>query len=177
MDMEMEKKLQDICEMQSIIMSCLKSQLDMGISDADTKEVGEVVDIIKDLAQAEKYHREAAYYKQVVDAMEDKSDARFGYSFTKPTRRISYSYKPMVDQEPYIDSYLNSEYGEPYTEYMSAKRHYTETGSKEDKTMMDKHAREHLDQTIETMSDIWDDATPELKQKIRSELKSFIDNI
>lgn len=153
---------------------------------ADTVEVGQVADIIKDLASAEKYIRESTYYEKVAKAMDEKSTEPYGMGYSpRVSGNIRYGYKPMVDQEPYINGYLHdpefktkmgySEYGTPYTEYMDARRHYTQTGSANDKAMMDMHAREHMEQTIETIEDIWDDATPELKQKMKTELKRLMD--
>lgn len=189
--MDMENKIYDICEMQKSVISCLKEQMDAGVCNVDTKEAGEVVDIIKDLAQAEKYIREAKYYELVASAMEEKdgtSDRRYGYT-PRVRGNIRMGYKDMIDQEPYINGYLydpnfedkmrskGSEYGEPYNDYMTARRHYTETKSPNDKAMMDIHAREHIEQTIETIEDIWDDASPELKGKMKSELKTLIDSM
>lgn len=45
-----------------------------GTHNVDTKEMGEVVDIIKDLAEAEKAVWEACYYKEIVEAMEEEEE-------------------------------------------------------------------------------------------------------
>lgn len=168
--------------MQKTIVSYLKSCFDCGIMNANTNEVGAVADIIKDLSETEKNMYEACYYKSVVEAMEDKED-RYGYTpRTRMSGNFRYGYKPMVDQEPYIDAYLDdnrynmsyNEYGAPYNEYMTAKRHYTKTGSMNDKNAMDMHAREHIDQMVDTFEEIWEDASPDLQAKIRSELTSLM---
>lgn len=43
-----------------------------GVQNVDTKEMGDVVDMIKDLAEAEKCAWEKCYYKSIVEAMEDE---------------------------------------------------------------------------------------------------------
>lgn len=60
----MKDKTKKICESLEKVTDCFKAYIDMGIDKADTSEVGEVADVIKDLA-------EALYYSQIVDAMEE----------------------------------------------------------------------------------------------------------
>ena len=180
--MEQHEKIDSLCHMQSTLISCLKSEIDMGIMNADTKEVGEVADIIKDLAMAEKYNREAKYYELVADAMENEGPTGYSMGYTRP-------YKPMVDQENYIRGYMHdpnfkdnmrgttNDYGIAYSDYLNAKRHYTETHSNDDRVRMEKDAREHLDQTIDTMEDIWGTASPELKLKMKTDLKKLVETM
>lgn len=52
-----------------VLMRMEKSINERGIDRADTKELGELADIVKDLAQAEKYCMEAEYYTSVTNAM------------------------------------------------------------------------------------------------------------
>lgn len=49
-------------EVMETLLSCVKHEVEGGIEHVDTKEMGEVIDMIYDLAQAE-------YYVTVVDAM------------------------------------------------------------------------------------------------------------
>ena len=56
----------------------------------DVKEIGELVDMVKDLAEAEKSCWEASYYKAISEGMEDRAGygsmaARSGYDY-QPTR-------------------------------------------------------------------------------------------
>lgn len=53
----------------------------------DVKEIGELVDMVKDLAEAEHHCWEASYYKSVTEAMNGQPN--MGYS------RQSYGYQPM----------------------------------------------------------------------------------
>lgn len=65
-------------------------------------------------------------------------------------------------------------YGEAYHEYEDARRHYTESKSMEDKTHMDKKAREHVDNSIMTLKEIWKNADPTLRKEMKSSLTSLV---
>lgn len=192
--MDMESKITAVCDMQATIISCLKTDIDSGLMNVDIECAGKAADIVKDLSETEKNLRESKYYQLVAEAMKEKkyeTPDRYGYSpmrenYDNVNRNMGY--KPMMDQEPYINGYLHdpefeknmrqgyNEYGMPYTEYMTARRHYTETKSMSDKAKMDARAKEHIDQTIETLEDIWEDATPELRAKMKSDIKTLMDN-
>ncbi len=81
---EIEMKLRDICEMKEKFISWSKEEMEKGKDCVDTQEMGDVVDMIKDLADAEKNIWKACYYKTVVHAMEEydeesDDDDRMGY--------------------------------------------------------------------------------------------------
>ena len=65
------KPIEEICE---ILTSCTKAELSKGIENADAKEVGEVVDAIKDLCEAKHYIVEAMYKTTIGTAMEENAD-------------------------------------------------------------------------------------------------------
>lgn len=67
-----------ICKMKDKLCEYACHQMDRGLEQVDTHEMGMVVDMIKDLAEAEKSCLEADYYESVVEAME--GDDRYGYS-------------------------------------------------------------------------------------------------
>lgn len=95
-----------------------------GVNELDAKECGEVADMIKDLAEAEKACMEAYYYETVVKAMEEAEAGegeqhpwRMGYN---PRRYASGRYAPkgrgttrmgympyMDTDDPYYDSYAH----------------------------------------------------------------------
>lgn len=111
--MERSKKL---CEMKDKLVSCMADQLNMGVQNVNTHEAGEVIDMIKDLAEAEEKCWKACYYKTIVKAMKDEEeqyermspDERRGYDHWRyssgrfaPTGRGHYSsgYRPMDGDE------------------------------------------------------------------------------
>lgn len=67
-----------ICKMKDKLCDYAYQQMERGLDQVDTREMGMVVDMIKDLAEAEKSCLEADYYESVVDAMEEGGD-RYGY--------------------------------------------------------------------------------------------------
>lgn len=153
-------------------MSCLKDQLSAaaysamscGIENVDAHELGEVVDMIKDVAEYERNYYQACYYKSVVNAMRNSNDRR-GYM------------PPISDEDDgwyrERDRYgvdWDDNYGRHYNQYKSAKRHYTETHDMMDKDRMDEHAKEHIDKMLDSVREMWRDADPELRQKIKDDM-------
>ncbi len=65
---EESKPLKKICEK---LMDAVNYELDKGIENIDTKELGEAIDMIKDLYEAKKEMYEACYYKSIMEAMEE----------------------------------------------------------------------------------------------------------
>lgn len=67
-----------ICKMKDKLCEYAHQQMQQGLDRVDTREMGAVIDMIKDLAEAEKSCVEADYYESVVEAMED-GGGRYGY--------------------------------------------------------------------------------------------------
>lgn len=225
MHKEAEHKVKDICEMKETLTCLVKTELAKGATTCDTEELGKAVDMIKDLAEAEKCCYEAYYYKAVTKAMEeygdeDEWDGRMGYN---SRRYASGRYAPAgrghmsgyTTRQPwpkYMDSmdemapmgyregqnsynstsggrYDNdrmgfpmdgrseendTRYGQAYNQYQNARRHYTVTNSKEDKEEMDRHANEHVMDTMATLREIYKVSDPELKKRIKSDLTKLV---
>lgn len=102
---DMEMHMEKIGELKTELVGCLKSEFAKGLSCIDTKEAGEVTDMIKDLAETERNCYEACYYKSIVEAMEDAEEgARYGYNPNRyssgryaPTGRGTRGYRPYED--------------------------------------------------------------------------------
>lgn len=79
---ETMEKARTLCKIKDRLVSCMEAQMANGVECVDTKEAGAVVDMIKDLADAEKSIWTACYYKTVVEAMKDRDDEeeRYGYN-------------------------------------------------------------------------------------------------
>lgn len=75
---KMEGFCHDIHEVRECLIKAMKEQVDRGISGVNTKEMYDVVDIIKDLYEAEKYYHEARYYESVVEAMHKSEESHSG---------------------------------------------------------------------------------------------------
>lgn len=212
---ETKEKLQKICEMKENITTFAKSVIEGDKADLDS--AGKLVDMIKDLAKAEKDCWEACYYKTVVEAMTEGDDERAGYDHYRyasgrfaPTghgHRSGY-----IPEESFHDhrmwerengrlGYPNSndgsgsngmrgmgsgsrgnsgnrsgysdEYGSSYGRYRDSRRHYHESRSQADKEEMSHHAKEYLAESISTMREIWADADPDMKKKMKEELSGL----
>lgn len=160
--MHMEKSEEfygDICELKQQLLRLMRSATATGLDSVDTKEAGEVIDMIKDLAETEKYCREAHYYKTVVEAMDDG--------------KSSMLYRPYVDQEPYVNEHL-SKYGRTYNDYEHLKKYYTETKSLDKKMEMEAKASEYVGETLMTIRGIWRDADPEMRKKLKEDFSRLV---
>lgn len=82
---KMEMCLGEIECLEEKLCGALKCELDKGLEHVEVHEAGEIVDMIKDLAEAEKYCHEACYYKSVHEAMEKAGEEnRYGWTPTWP---------------------------------------------------------------------------------------------
>ena len=231
---EMKAKLEPIKKMKEKLITLSNTELEKGCAEVDTKEMGDVIDMIKDLAEAEKSCWAACYYEKVVEAMEEETEEPmmpFGYNPNRSmtTGRYTRGYRPMPDFEdammsemPYVDAYLTGRMGytgsssggrsgpsrggsmgrsgqmggsssgytsdewypkeaedelrngKAFRDWQKSRRHYTETGSKTDKDEMSLHASEHVAATIATMREIWKEADPEMKKRMKKDLEGLV---
>lgn len=106
---EIMEKNKEIKELKEKLTECFKGELSAkGAAGMDAQEAGEVVDMIKDLAETEKYCMEALYFQKVVEAMTSYDEPRYGESMgynsnrrangryaTSGTGNRTMGYKPM----------------------------------------------------------------------------------
>lgn len=117
---EMESKMREISDTKERLMSEVHSKVAQGLKSCDVKEAGEIVDMIKDLAEAEEKCWKSCYYKTVIKAMEEVGDEYWdegmGYTphrsastgrFTSRGGRGRMGYRPVPEEEDYIHGYLN----------------------------------------------------------------------
>lgn len=112
---EAMEKTKKLCEMKDKLVSVMCEQLNMGIQNVNTNEAGQVIDMIKDLAEAEEKCWKACYYKCIVEAMKEEEEyaeklppeERRGYDHWRyssgryaPTGHGHYSsgYRPMGEE-------------------------------------------------------------------------------
>lgn len=231
---ELKEKLKDICEMREILEDWTKEEFGKGKECICTDEMGKVVDMIKDFAEAEKDIVKACYYKKIVEAMDDAEEEeelmakvfakmdhgedlndheRMGYDhwryssgrFAPKGHGHRSGYTPW-GPPTYLDPVTAAEdwdtYGDgrmgyggryssgsrstsmsgragytPMDEFRMARKHYTETHSSEDKEKMNEHAKHHMEESIDTMKEIWRTADPDLKKKMKSDISSFLNEM
>lgn len=64
-------------------------------------------------------------------------------------------------------------YGKAYNKWRMSKKHYHETKSQHDREEMSESAKEHMNDTVMTLKEMWKEADPEL----RREMKVHLDNL
>lgn len=222
---EMKEKLKKIGEMKEQLVCIMQTELAKGAQCVNTEEAGAVVDMIKDLAEAEEKCWKAKYYEIVCEQMKKAEEdgetemPEMPWFWKLPNMKAGYDhwryptsgrYAPKgsgtysartgyVPPDPMMDMdydfpgmppvYFNSRMGylgekemrsderrmqTAYDRYKNARRHYTESHSQEDRSEMTKEAQMHVVDMAETIRDIWKDATPELRKKMKSDLTSLI---
>jgi len=70
-EMEIKKAIKPYEDISDKMVHCLEEYLEDGVENADTKEVYDVVDIIKDLAEAKHYIVDSMYKIKITEAMEE----------------------------------------------------------------------------------------------------------
>ncbi len=68
-------------------------------------------------------------------------------------------------------------YGRPWEEYQEARRHYHESHDAEAKREMDERTKEHITDSVETIYDMYEEADPEMKKRIKEKLTALINNM
>lgn len=145
------------------------------------EKFGQAVAAIKDLS-------ESLYYCSVTKAMEEQEEnlnERMGYR--APVREHSYvngylndpefSEKMRMGYRPeraYGQNGGSSRYGYSYDNYQEAKRHYTETKSEQDKMKMSEYSSEHLNDAIFSIREMWKDADPSLRVRMKADLSKLV---
>lgn len=92
---------EEICELKKKLVKIVDTELnEKSTKELNTEELGQVVDMIKDLAEAEKCCQEACYYQSVVKAMDEaqEEDRRMGYF---PKARMSLANRYFMDDYDY----------------------------------------------------------------------------
>lgn len=67
---KLEEETKGIVKMCEKLTDVVNHELDKGVENIDTKELGEAIDMIKDLYEAKKELVEACYYVQIMESME-----------------------------------------------------------------------------------------------------------
>ena len=166
----------------------------------------EYIEMIKCLAETEKECQEADYYEAVVQAMEENGmmeSERMGYNPNR-NRMGQYSDGRAGNRNGNSDSGSNSRRGyspdrmysrmmpgddrdewgdddprhsEAFNRFRKAKRYYTKSHSEEDKQRMKDASNEHMMETMSTIREMWDDADPDLRTRMKTDLTNLVTNL
>lgn len=175
---------------------CVSEQMEKGLDKINTKEMGEVVDMIKDSYEIEKLKAEKRYFDSVVEAMNEKGDyyddmgypvrrdsrGRFMSGGSRTTRMgyEPYAHRPEdMTRDMYSDgAYGNrgrmgnptmSRYGYSHDEYMDKRKEYPMTdpeGAKHRKQLLN----DYMDDMYDMAKEMVQDMSPEEKQMWKAKL-------
>lgn len=194
---KMMAHMEELKKNKECLMSWVSNEISNGCQQIDLKSAGETVDMIKDLADAEKNCWEAMYYQTVVEAMLERGDDdMMGYNNRRmangqfaPAGRGHMGYKPWVDQEPYINAYMHDpEFRQNMMGYSGGGRGGSSSGNSSsggrggNSSYSGYHAAdsnekmEYMKEVVGHLSEIWEDADPMLKRKMKEDLKEFMED-
>lgn len=181
--------MEKLCQIKNSLITLVEQQM-TNPHQADTHEMGEVIDMIKDLA-------EACYYESIVDAMvESKEEETYGVNMMKDLRKRRTQYPYYINRDYYEDKHYNKDYDGGYNGYS-----YTGIGGMNDDNKKMGHSpikrksyieskERHMDQALqmreledyaqELTSDLMEmiqDATPEEKQLLQRKIATLATKI
>ena len=200
------EKYNDICSLKHHMLHYVMGETEKGFEPTPEKVhvLKEYIEMIKCLAETEKECQEADYYEAVVQAMEENgmmesermgynpnrnrmgqysdgragnrnsdsgSNSRRGYS---PDRMYS-RMMPGDDRDEWGDD--DPRYSEAFNRFRKAKRYYTKSHSEEDKQRMKDASNEHMMETMSTIREMWDDADPDLRARMKTDLTNLVTNL
>lgn len=173
----------DICEMRKKLIEWTKEAMSGSPNSINTEELGEVIDMIKDIYQIEYYCAKKTYYESVTEAMDEHDDA----DHFKMGRSGMMRVLPEMDRRWDPDEYdvyarmgysgrhaTTSEMGRNWDKYLDARRHYNATKSDADRMEMSTSAKMHIGETIATLRDMWHDADPDLREKMKKDFSALL---
>lgn len=170
------EKLKDLNEIKHKLIEAVEAELSGGIENVNTEELGEVIDMIKDIAEAEESCMEACYYEVVTEAMSDYEGSqgydRWRYSSGRfaPKGRGTYGYLPPVTEEMIAEPYDSTR-----TRYDGMTRKMPTYGYTHKMGMHDgKSSKEEVEEAVETMGQIWADADTDLRKKMKTHVQDLL---
>lgn len=164
--------------MKQSLMSCVQSQMS-NLKDVDAKELGEAIDMLKDL-------EEAMYYCTITKAMEEKNKESEYYYYIDS---IKYEKERDVDREKGRMYYTSPNYQSPAStiirssdpkEGRSHQTRKTYMESKEmhrDKASQLKELEKYMQELTQDMVEMIEDASPEEKQYLEKRVSALASKI
>ena len=163
-----------ICKMKDKLCEYAHQQMQQGLDRVDTREMGAVIDMIKDLAEAEKSCMEADYYESVVEAMDGESD-RYGYpgqSDSGGGRGGSGGSGRSGGRSGYRDPYMMEEDGEGGR--MGYRNQYGNFPANPKNRRRRMRRSGYSEESIENIRQMMEDADPERKRQLKRDLEELM---
>lgn len=172
-----------LCRIMDALMCAVESEAAGGMERVSAAEMGEAVDMIRDVA-------EARYWLSVAEAMADAEP--MGYN---PRRYASGRYAPkgrgkMGWEAPYAPDQPDPEgwdgmWGNEAAErpagargrYREARMGYEGKPTAENRRMMEQKADEALAETKDAIREMWGDADQSHRSKMKSDLVAFLNEL
>lgn len=165
---------------------CVSEKMEQGLDKVNAKEMGEVVDMIKDSYEIEKLKAEKKYYDSVVNAMHEhntdesyyedlgypvRRDSRGRYMSTTSVNRRGYGAYAHRPEDMTRDMYSDrgSRFGYSHDEYVSKRSDYPMTdpeGAKHRKQLLN----DYMDDLYDMAKEMVQDMSPEEKQMWKAKL-------
>lgn len=175
----------DICEMRKKLIEWTKEAMSGSPNSVDTQELGEVIDMIKDIYQLEYYCAKTKYYESVTEAMDEYGDAdhfKMGRSgmmrvlpeYDRRDQRFDPDEYDIYGRMGYSGRVPHSNMERNWDRYLDARRHYNATKSDSDRMEMSTSAKMHIGETIATLRDMWHDADPDLREKMKKDFSALL---
>lgn len=127
------------------------------------EQMGQIVDMIKDLSAAEKYCLEADYYDAVVDAMD--GDDRYGYDGEPRSGRRYVGKSGGGRRYGYPDD------GDDRMGYRDSKGRYSTRSNRR------RMRRGYSDDSVENIRQMMQDADPDRRKQLKKDLEELMDEM
>lgn len=168
--------MEQIKAMKEMLMGCAEGQIYGNLEQVDAKELGEVIDMIKDLAEAE-------YYCTITEAMEEKTDVRHSPRYYTGYSRYGSRgdmYRPYEDKMP---NYEEMRYSRPTLrdprEGRSGehRKMYMESRQLKDKNRQMQELETYMAELSSDITEMIQDASPEEKQMLQQKIMTLANKI
>ena len=169
--------------MKESLMCVVEDQL-CHLEDVDAKELGEVVDMIKDLEEAEYYHsvvKAMEEHKNPVDKMYYSTPSSWNHENHKPIKTANGWVCECTQQTSY--DYAEKEFPHAFDDPREgrssrARRMYMETKeSHQDKTVQMKELEKYLQELSTDVTEMIEGATPEERQYMSKKMSALATKI
>lgn len=182
------------------IAECVKAKVEAvgidNVSLADLNEIGQWIDIAKDLTEYDKNMR-------VIEAMDEEQEdlyGRMGYDryryadgrFAPKGRGHRMGYRPYLymGEDDWLNEYthnpdfmkpgytergkMDSRHGRSYDRFDENRRFYHESGDAATKKRMEDSIKDVFDDMESMVQDVWKDMTPEQKTQYRTKMTQLV---
>lgn len=104
-EMKLEEEMKPIKKICEKVMDIVSTEFEKGAENVDTKEMGEAIDIIKDLYEAKEKIAKGCYYKYILAAMEKEENEEQEYKKVMEKMREEYSSEDDDTERRFYDNY------------------------------------------------------------------------